>query len=91
MLKDTSPTTSFNAINPCGALLNKFIIENTSSPLIISGKNHVAIKNPIESTPAIIWFSVKLDANIPNDIYAKLSKKNPPRVVNAVPKCGVPK
>lgn len=42
-------------------------------------------------TPAIIWFSVKLEANIPKEIYAIAKSKNPNIVTNAVTNCGCPK
>ena len=82
---------SFIAISPDGNLLNMFISDNGSNIVLKFGKNHVIIKNPIVITPAIIWFSVILDANIPNDMYAILSIKNPSRVTNTVCICGVPK
>ena len=49
------------------------------------------LKIRIVITPAIIWFSVMLDANIPNDMYAMLSMKNPNSVTIAVCICGAPK
>ena len=84
-------TISSTAISPDGNLSNMFINENVESVLLMFGKNHVIMKNPIVSIPAIIWFSVMLDANIPNEIYAMLSNKNPNNVTNAVCICGVPK
>lgn len=48
------------------------------------------IKNPIVITPAIIWFSVILDANIPKEIYDIASNKNPSIVAKAVVICGTP-
>lgn len=82
---------SSKAISPDGNLSNMFIKEKDDSALLKFGKNHDIIKNPIVITPAIIWFSVMLDANIPNDIYAILSIKNPNRVTSTVCMCGVPK
>ena len=79
------------AISPDGNLLNIFINDSGSNIVLKFGKNHVIIKNPIVITPAIIWFSVILDANIPNDMYAMLSIKNPNSVISAVCICGVPK
>ncbi len=82
---------SFIAISPDGNLLNMFISDSGSNIVLKFGKNHVIIKNPIVITPAIIWFSVILDANIPNDMYAMLSMKNPSSVTIAVCICGAPK
>ena len=67
IVNDRNVTTSSSAICPDGNLLNIFISEKASKLLLKFGINHVAIKNPIVIIPAIIWFSVKLDANIPND------------------------
>ena len=55
-----------------------------------SGKTHVIMKNPIEIIPAIIWFSVKLDVNIPNEIYDITNNKNPSNVANVVVNFGIP-
>ena len=55
-----------------------------------SGKTHVIMKNPIEIIPAIIWFSVKLDVNIPNEIYYITNNKNPSNVANVVVNFGTP-
>ena len=61
-------TVSAILICPWGKLVNKFINEKFVNMLLKFGKNHVNIKNPIVITPAIIWFSVILDASIPNEI-----------------------
>ena len=74
-----------------GNLSNILISDNGSSIVLKFGKNHVIIKNAIVTTPAIIWFSVMLDANIPNDMYAILNIKNPSNVTSIVCMCGVPK
>lgn len=68
-----------------------FINDSGSNIVLKFGKNHVIMKNPIVITPAIIWFSVMLDANIPNDMYAMLSMKKPSSVTIAVCMCGAPK
>ena len=39
----------------------------------------------------MIWFSVILDANIPNDTYTITKSRNPNNVTNVVAMCGVPK
>ena len=58
--------------------------EKLSKLELNSGKTQVIMKNPIEIIPAIIWFSVKLDVNIPNDIYDITNNKNPSNVANVV-------
>ena len=67
-----------------------FINESPDRLSLKSGNTHVIIKNPIDIIPAIIWFSVILDANIPNDIYDMQNSKNPNIVANAVVICGIP-
>ena len=91
IVNDTNEIISSKAISPKGNLSN--IVTNDNGLNIVEkfGKNHVIMKNPIVTTPAIIWFSVILDANIPNDTYAILNKKNPSNVTSAVCTCGVPK
>ena len=79
------------SICPDGNLLNKFIKEKLENIVLTFGKNHIAIKNTNVMTPAIIWFSVKLDANIPKDIYAAAKIRNPNIETSAVCKCGDPK
>ena len=61
-------TVSAMSICPCGNLEYIFISEKLLNTLLNLGKNHVNMLNPTVKTPAIIWFSVILDANIPNDI-----------------------
>ena len=61
-------TVSAMSICPVGNLENILINEKFVNMLLNCGKNHVSIKNHIVITPAIIWFSVILDANIPKDI-----------------------
>ena len=41
------------------------------------GASHVNTNNAIETTAAIIWFSVRLDINIPSEMYAIDNSKNP--------------
>lgn len=91
MVKVIYVTISWIAINPDGNLLNILIKESGVSISLKFGKNHVMMKNPMVTTPAIIWFSVMLDANIPKEIYAMLSMKNPSSVTSTVCMCGVPK
>ena len=55
------------------------------------GKNQVMIKKAIVITPATIWFSVMLEANIPSEIYAILNRKNPSRVMKIVGRYRFPK
>ena len=64
--------------------------EKLSKLELNSGKTQVIMKNPIEIIPAIIWFSVKLDVNIPNDIYDITNNKNPNNVANVVVNFGTP-
>ena len=64
--------------------------EKLSKLELNSGKTQVIMKNPIEIIPAIIWFSVKLDVNIPNDIYDITNNKNPNNVANVVFNFGTP-
>ena len=52
------------SICPVGNLENILINEKLVNMLLNCGKNHVNIKNPIVITPAIIWFSVILDAKM---------------------------
>ena len=54
--------------------MNDFTNDNIS--LIFPANNEI-IKKAIVIIPAIIWFSVILDANIPIDNVAKLINKNP--------------
>ena len=61
-------TVSAMSICPVGNLLNILIKEKFVNMLLNCGKNHVNIKNPMVITPAIIWFSVKLEAKIPKEI-----------------------
>ena len=84
MVKVIYVAISWMAINPDGNLSNILINESGVSISLKFGKNHVMIKNPMVITPAIIWFSVILDANIPNDMYAILSMKKPNRVTITV-------
>ena len=79
------------AISPDGNLSNMFISDNGKNIWLKFGKNHVIMKNPIVITPAIIWFSVMLDANIPNEMYAILSIRKPISVTITVCICGFPK
>ncbi len=58
---------------------------------INSGNTHVITNVTIEIIAAIIWFSVRLDANIPKAIYAIHSKPKPNKVIKAVGISGVPK
>ena len=83
-------TISEIEIIPSGNLSNIVISENIDKFELKFGKNHITINAPIVSTQATIWFSVKLDANIPNEIYAKLNKKNPNKVDKATFKEGSP-
>ena len=48
------------------------------------GASHVNINIAIEDIPAITWFSVKLDKNIPKLIYAIEVIKNPIIVIITV-------
>ena len=64
--------------------------EKPSKLELNSGRTHVIMKNPIEIIPAIIWFSVKLDVNIPNEIYDITNNKNPSIVANVVVSFGTP-
>ena len=80
--KRSSLTTINNLFNNCRQYLSleygiwsvanlktaRLIKEKFVNMLLNCGKNHVNIKNPIVITPAIIWFSVKLDARIPKEI-----------------------
>ena len=90
-VNETNIITSSNAITPDGKLLNIEINENILNTSETFGKNHIAINTPIVKTHAIIWFSVTLDANIPNEIYAALNKKYPKSVQPAIAKFTVPK
>ena len=54
------------------------------------GNIHVITKNPIDIIAAIIWFSVRLDANIPNEIYTITNNKNPNKVPIVVANSGTP-
>ena len=80
IVNDTSDTVSSIGITPSGNFPNRFTNEIIEKFAEKSGKNHVIMKNPIVIVAAIIWFSVKLDANIPNDIYAIDNNINPTRV-----------
>ena len=53
--------------------------------------NREIIKKATVIIPAIIWFSVKLEANIPTDNVAKLMRINPNIATNTEPKFGSPK
>ena len=89
-VNDINVTVSAISICPCGNLENILINEKFVNTVLNCGKNHVNIKNPIVITPAIIWFSVILDANIPKEIYDIASNKNPSIVAKAVVICGTP-
>ena len=72
------------AIIPYGYFWNKYagdIIENISD---IFGKYELKAISIAVTTPATIWFFVKLDISIPNDIYDIDTNKNPINVVNTV-------
>ena len=59
------------AINCFNEIIDKF-----SNTLLRFCINNVITKNAIVIIPAIIWFSVILDANIPIDIAAALTNIN---------------
>ena len=61
-------TVSAMSICPYTNFENKFIKDKLAKISLKLGKNHDDIKNPIVIIPAIIWFSVRLDASIPNEI-----------------------
>ena len=61
-------TVSAISICPVGNFENILINEKLVNILLNCGKNHVNMKNPIVITPDIIWFSVILEAKIPNEI-----------------------
>ena len=52
---------------PEGNSSNKYIKEKISKFWLKLGKNHIIKNTAIGKTDAITWFSVRLDANIPND------------------------
>ena len=87
----TNVIISLIEIIPCGNLSNISTKENIAKDSWNDGKNHIIKNATIEITAATIWFSVILDANIPNDIYAKLSNKKPPKVESATINDGFPK
>lgn len=77
-------------ICPCVYLYKISISEMFAKISLKSGSIHNIIKNAIDIIPAIIWFSVMLDASSPNDMYARQNRKNPNNVVSAVEMCGIP-
>ena len=68
MVNATNVTVSAMSICPDGNFANILIKEMFVNIVLNCGKNHVNMKNPMVMTPAIIWFSVMLEANIPKDI-----------------------
>jgi len=91
MVKDTNNTTDDKDIVPTGKHeVNAFTGENGANPLYMFGKNHNRMDVAIVMTPAMIWFSVMLDAKVPSAMYAIPNSKKPNRVVSAVDRCGSP-
>ena len=68
MVNAINVTVSAISICPLGNLENILIKEKLVNMLLNCGKNHVNMKNPMVITPAMIWFSVMLEAKIPNAI-----------------------
>ena len=60
-----------------GNFENKFIGDNIKNASDRFGKNHVASNSITVNIPDIIWLSVRLDINPPNDIYDIVSNKKP--------------
>ena len=86
--------TESSGISPLGNLLNILLSDSMDKIELcdaIPGKISIRMKNPIVITAAIIWFSVILDANIPNAIYAIPIRTNPSIETNAVVMSGFPK
>ena len=60
-----------------GNFENRFIGDNIKNASDRFGKNHVASSNITVKIPDIIWLSVRLDMNPPNEMYDIVSSKNP--------------
>lgn len=68
-MEDKKRTMELTLTAPVGKVLqNTLIKEKFSVPVIKLGINQVIIKKAMVITPAIIWFSVKLEANIPKEM-----------------------
>jgi len=60
-----------------GNFENRFIGDNIKNISDKFGKNHVASKSITVTIPDIIWLSVRLDMNPPNEMYDIVSNRNP--------------
>ena len=78
-------------ITPCAKLVYRLIKANPENILLISVKNKDMIKKATVIIPAMIWFSVILDANIPTDKVAILIKTNPNIATSTCAILGSPK
>ena len=68
-VKDPSSTRLASEMVPAGKeLVNAFTKENVCILGIKFGRNHNTSSTTVVKISAMIWFSVKLDANIPNAI-----------------------
>ena len=68
-MEDKKRTMELTLTAPVGKVLqNTLIKEKFSVPVIKLGINQVIIKKAMVIIPAIIWFSVKLEANIPKEM-----------------------
>ena len=85
-------TKSLKAIVPIKNELDKADAnDKLPKKLLVEGINSMIKNTTNEITAAIIWLSVKLDANIPNAIYAIDIKVIPNKVTKKDASCGSPK
>ena len=88
---DTSDITSGIDISPYGNFINLSIKSTAEKISLISIKNQGATNIAIVIIAETIWFSVRLDTNIPIDIAAIATKINPSIVASIVGIFTVPK